>query len=111
MAIHPAIVSMLFKQTVTIAPKTGTSTDGYNKPTFGTAVSYLAKIEMSSENVRVSDNEEKISSRKIFINTQTAPDTDDLLTLPAGFEPLTPKILEVRTISDNVGINHIVLIT
>ena len=52
MAIHQAIVSKFFNQTVTIALKTGTSTDGYDKPTYGTAVSYKAKIERSVDNVR-----------------------------------------------------------
>ncbi len=111
MAIHQAIVSKFFKQTVTIEPHTGTSTDGYNKPTYGTAVSYSAKIEMAVENIRTDEQEDVVSSRKIFLSTQTAPATVDKITLPAGFEPLNPKILAVRTVTDDVGVNHIVLMT
>lgn len=109
MAIHPAIVAKFFNQTVTIEPKSGK--DGYNKPTFGTAVSYKAKIEQSVENVRTDDNTEVVSSRKVFLNTQTAPSTTDQLTLPTGFEPLQPKILAVRIVTDDIGINHIVVMT
>lgn len=108
MAIAKAL-KKLFNQEVTIEPRSGR--DGYNKPTYGTAVTYKAKIEMAARAFRTDDQREIASPRKIFLFTQNTIDPEDKITLPAAFAPINPKILDVRTVTDLPGIHHIVLTT
>ena len=109
MAISAALKS-LFNQTVTVANVT--STDGYGKPTYGTAKSYAAKIEMGAKAFRKDDQREITNPRKIFLFTQDTDITpESQLTLPSAFPPLNPQILMVRTVTDLPGISHVVLTT
>ena len=109
MPLHVAL-SKFFNQTVTIAP--WASADDYNKPTYGTAVSYKAKIESDRRMIRTDFDMEEKSTRKIFLNTiVTTITTKDQLTLPAAFAPINPKILSIRTVTDVSGISHIVIQT
>lgn len=98
-----------FTSTVTIAPLS--SIDEWAKPTFGTAVSYSAKIERASERVITNSGDEVVAGYKIFLDTTTIPDVSAEITLPTGYDPTTPKILQVRPVSDHNGINHIVVVT
>lgn len=99
-----------FNQTVTIAPLS--SRDGYGKPTYGTAASYKAKIEMATEIIRMDNGEDVKSTRKIFLDsTDTSITVHDKLTLPSAFPPVNPKIFAVRAVLDREGLHHIVLVT
>jgi len=103
-------LSAFFNQTVTIAPYS--SAADFGVLTHGTAVSYKAKIEQSTINIRTDFDREIRSTRLIYLNTQvTTIDTRDKLTLPAAFAPITPLIVTVRVVLDRDGISHIVLRT
>lgn len=104
-----AALKKLFTSTVTIAPLS--SLDKFAKPTFGTAVSYSAKIERASERIVTNSGDEEVAGYKIFLATTTIPGVDAEITLPENYTPRTPKILEVRPVSDHHGINHIVVMT
>lgn len=109
MPLHPAL-SPFFNVTVSITPFV--SYDSFNKPTYGTAVNYSAKVENSRMMLRTDFGMEEKSTRLIYLNTQvTTITTRDKLTLPAALAPVNPKILSVRTVYDVQGVNHIVLIT
>lgn len=110
MAIANAL-KKLFKNTVTIESYSATSGSGYNKPGYSAAVIYTAKIEDTVTIVRDENNDEKKSTRKIFLFTQTVPTTKDRITLPAGYAPLTPKIIAVQTLTDLTGTSHVVVYT
>lgn len=104
-------LAQFFNQTITIAPFS-TEGDFGGGMTYGTTVSYKAKIEAHVINIRTDFDREIKSTRLIYLNTQvTTISTKDLLTLPAAFAPITPLILSVRTVLDRDGISHIVLRT
>ena len=109
MAIANAL-KQLFVVTVTIYPFV--SEDEAGKPTYGTAASYPAKIERQERITRDNDMQTIRSRRLIYLYTQnTAISTKDRLVLPAGYEPLEPKIMDVRVVQDQFGVHHIVLAT
>ena len=100
-----------YKFTVTIEPWTGQS-DDMNKPIYGPACPYLAKIERQERILR-EDNQTTIRSRRwvYLYTTDTSISTKDRITLPVGFEPRQPKILDVRSTMDHNGIHHMVIAT
>lgn len=99
-----------FTEVVTVTPWTGE--DDFGKPTYGTPCEIRAKIERQERATRTTDGITIRSRRLIYLfSTDTSFTTKDLLTLPAGYEPLEPKINDVRIISDQNGVHHIVLET
>lgn len=114
MAIDPVLFD-LFDTTVTIAKRTSTHTDGYPKPGFGTATTYSAKIERSEDLVRTEQGHETVSRRKVYLynaagwGSSNMPRVYDRLTLPDTHAPTTPQIMLVQPVSDENGINHVVL--
>ena len=108
-----AISNRLKKQfiwDVTIEPYAGD--DEYNKPTYGTAKTYKAKIERQARYLLASDQVTIRSRRQIFLYTQdTTISNKDRLTLPSEFAPTQPQILDVRIAHDSKGVHHIVLET
>lgn len=99
-----------FTETVTIAPFTGE--DDFGKPTYGTPCQVRAKIERQERASRTSEGITIRSRRLIYLfSTDTSFTTKDQLTLPVGYEPLSPAIIDVRIISDQHGVHHILLET
>ena len=96
----------------TVIIKPFVSEDDFNKPTFGDERCYKAKIERQ-ERIFREDFRQVIRSRRLIylFTTDTDLSTKDELTLPAGFEPLQPKILDVRIVHDHNGVHHVVLVT
>lgn len=88
------------------------SKDEAGKPTYGDPVIYKGKIERQERQTRGLDQSTIRSRRLIYLyTTYTGITTDDRVTLPAGFEPLQPKLLDVRIAHDHNGVHHIVLVT
>ena len=85
--------------------------DKYGSPTYGTAVSYSAKVEESEKTHTTVSGQEVAGGYKIFLDTTSIPDINGQLTMPTGFSPTNPPILAVRPVSDHNGINHIVIET
>jgi len=110
MSIIGTPLKKFFIWTVTIEPFI--SEDYSGSPTYGDPVEYKAKIERQERITRTLDQHTIRSRRLIYLyTTYTGITTKDRLTLPAGFEPLQPKILDVRITHDHQGVHHIVLET
>jgi len=97
-----------FYHTITIAPRSGY--DEYAKPTYGTTVSYKAKIEQSGKLVMNQQGEEVVGRYTIYLDTTTPPDVNGNLTMPTGFETVN-QIIAVRPVTDHNGINHVIVET
>ena len=99
-----------FIWTVTIEPFTGE--DSFNKPTYGTAKCFKAKIERQARTIR-EDTQQTIRSRRLIylLTDDTSISVKDRLTLPTQFAPTQPKINDVRVVHDDQGVHHIVLET
>jgi hypothetical protein len=110
LAIDSAL-KVFFTETVTIESFSSSDTGGYVVPSYSTGVSYSAKIEGNDEMVRDEDGNENRSRRKVFLFTQDVITSKDRITLPAGYTPLQPQILAVRTATDHRGVNHRVVLT
>ena len=114
MAIDPVLYE-LFDTSVSIQKRTSTHTDGYPKPGYGSAVSYAAKIERSEDFVRTEQGHEIVSRRKVYLYSSTGwtasnmPRVYDRLTLPETHAPTQPQIMLVQPVSDEYGINHVVI--
>ena len=93
---------------VSISPRT--DVDGAGKPTFGTAVSYKARIEMRNVRSRDAQGREIVGRGIVFLATTTIPGSNSKITLPAGYDPLVPVLLEVRPVPDEYGTHHVELI-
>ena len=112
MAIDLALKA-LFDTSATLAKSTGM--DVYTNPSYAAATTYSAHIERSEEMHRTDEGQERISKRKVFLYSEsgwtsaTMPTADWQLTLPATHPPTTPQIIMVQPVSDENGINHIVL--
>ena len=98
----------LLNHTVTISPHTGRDVE--KKPTYGTAVSYPAKVVMKSRYFRNAKGIETVGRGTVYVKTTTVPGANDELTMPSGFEPLTPPIVDVLPHYDDEGLHHVELI-
>lgn len=93
--------------TVTLEPCTGHSVSG--APTYGTAVSYSAYIEMKNR-IIVDRNGREVTARgRVFLGTATVININDRITLPTGTIPLQPPIIAVNMASDEGGVHHVTL--
>lgn len=102
----------LLTHTVTTEPQTAIDVDG--KPTYGAAVSHKAKIVLRTRYVRAADGRQIAGRGTVYLKTPAAvPSAKDRLTMPAGFEPLVPPILDVRPHYDEDGasvVHHVELV-
>lgn len=99
--------------TVTIAP--WISDDANANPTYGTAVSYSARISIKDELVRSHDGREIVAKGKVYLAAglqpiTTVPTTRDKITLPSQYVPTNPPILDVIPSQDQFGIHHVELV-
>ena len=110
MSILGTPLKKFFVHTVTIEP--WVSEDEFGKTTYGAPCDYLAKIERQERATRTAEGITIRSRRLIYLySVDTTISTKDQLTLPAGFEPLQPKILDVRIVVDQNGVHHVILET
>lgn len=107
MAIDPNLLSLMI-ESVTLQPYTGQ--DAYGVPTYGTGVSYAARVSLKNELVRAHDGREIASRGKVYVAMDTVPDVRSKLTLPSGYQPTQPPILDVQPEQDELGLNHVVLV-
>ena len=112
MAIDIAL-EILFDASVMVAKSTGM--DAFTNPSYASPTTYAAHIERSEEMHRTDEGQERISKRKLFLYSEsgwtsaTVPTADWKLTLPTTHPPTTPQIIMVQPVSDENGINHVVL--
>ena len=98
----------LMPSSVVVAPRTGV--DAAGKPTFGAGVSYKARIEMRNVRSRDAQGREIVGRGIVFLATTTIPGSNSKITLPAGYDPLVPVLLEVRPVPDEFGTHHIEIV-
>ena len=73
----------LMGQAVSLSPYTGR--DGYGEATWGTAVSYRARVVGKVRRVRSFTGEEVVSSQTVYLMSAAAVSPLDKLTLSTGF--------------------------
>lgn len=91
-------------QVVEIEPQTGR--DGYNKPTFGPAVKYQARVSGKQRMVKAADGRDVVASQTIYLGDSIDVSVNDQITLPDGYSPRQPNILSVSRIPDENGLHH-----
>ncbi len=87
--------------TVTIEPKTGQN--AYGEPSYGTAVTYKARIVAGNFKVIDVLGRERIARHKIWLNTANQIDSESRVTLPATYNPQQPSILNSMSYPDQNG--------
>tara|TARA_R100001086_G_scaffold234689_1_gene157072 strand:- start:622 stop:990 length:369 start_codon:yes stop_codon:yes gene_type:complete len=98
----------LMPYTVTVAPKSGQNQ--YNEPTFGTAVSYQARIAGKIMELRSKKGEEVTTTFELWLDTTDVIAPDAQLTLTGSqWIDTTPEIFTVRRVSDENGDSHVQL--
>lgn len=97
----------MFSQTITVAPYV--SQNSYGEPTYGTAVSYTARVQGKMQMVRDSMGQERVSTATCYVATTAVIGPKDRLVLPSGFSPASPPILSVQRQADELGDHHIVI--
>lgn len=96
----------LMTQTVTIAPFS--SNNAYGEPSFGTAVSYSARVVNKPKMIRNAQGKEVVSMAQTWLYGSPTVTPDDRITLPDGTQP---PILYVAQYPDENGAHHEVVYT
>ena len=98
----------LMPYTVTVAPKSGQNQ--YIEPTFGTAVSYQARIAGKIMELRSKKGEDVTTTFELWLDTTDVIAPDAQLTLTGSqWIDTTPEIFTVRRVSDENGDSHVQL--
>src|SRR5574342_898332 len=93
--------------TVTIEPySTG---DEYGVASYGTAVTYAARVESRSRWIAGIAGAEIAARGRVYLGTTTIPSVKDRLTLPSGYTPSQPPILEAYPVTDGGRTAFVVL--
>ena len=99
----------LFDRTVTIEPYASQTIAG--KPSYGTAVSYVARIMMKDVGVRTLEGTVVVGRGKVYLPAVVAVSTRDRITIPSDFVgDVNPPILSVSTVDDEFGGSYTVLV-
>lgn len=103
----------MMSTTVSIAPRV--SQDVHGKPTYGSAVIYLAHIGRNQKISRTTDGQDVLSGVSIHLNTSDFIESTAQVTLTTGDAGSTqdgalhPLIASVDRLSDGNGAHHTVL--
>ena len=92
----------MMPHTVTVASLS--STDDYGAPTFGTAVSYSARVVSKPTHVKAADGAEVLARGYLWINGLPTITPTDKITLP---DSSTPPILAIDKVPDEDGDHHV----
>jgi hypothetical protein len=95
--------------TVTVTPYVSTSANGAKTYDTANIISYPARVEMRNHLVLDKAGREVTARGTVYLGSTVAPGISDLLTLPAGFTPRTPPMIDINIESDEDGIHHIKL--
>src|SRR6185436_8554371 len=96
----------LMPDTVTYEAMTGR--DGQSKPTYGTAVSYRARVVYKY--IRTSNRasgQDAVGTGEVWLAGILYPNIDDRITLPDGSQPI---IVNWNVFTDETGPHHTVII-
>ena len=67
------------------------------------------QVNGGDEVIKDATGQEIVFKYKIHLQTNTIPDVLDKVTLPSEFGSVTPEIMNVKPVSDENGIHHVVL--
>lgn len=97
----------MMDETIVRTPFSGK--DAWNNPSFGTAVSYTARVQQKVVVLRNADGREVTSATQCYVATTDVFDERDLITLPSGYLPQQPPIIHVKPVHDEQGGHHTVV--
>jgi len=100
-------VAPLCQQTVTVEPYA--SQDAYGAETYGSPVTYQARVVGKVRRITAASGEERVSTVTVYLVDSTGLTTRDRVTLPDGWTPSQPTILAVARVPDASGAEHEVL--
>ena len=108
----------MLTSTALVAPWQSFQGAGFAVPAYGADVSYACRISLKDELVRSRDGREIAARGKVYLRPATGllfaasavPSTKDRITLPAGYVPANPPILDVQPEQDESGVHHVVLV-
>lgn len=95
--------------TVTVEPFTSYSTDGYNTPVYGAALTLRARVEQGPKQIIDAEGRMVVSTVRAYLGSTGLFTVKDRLTLPAGFAPTQPALLKCEPVRDETGLHHTVL--
>ena len=96
-----AALRSLMRDTVTLEPYASQNKSA--EETFGTAVTYKARVVGRIKAVIDLTGQERVSSVTTYFGASLTVTPRDRITLPAPFVPTQPKILAVEQIPDERG--------
>jgi len=98
----------LLRQTIT--HRAYVSQDQYGIATYGDSVTYPARVEARSRLIAGSAGQTVTARGRIFYKPSTVPSVRDEFTLPDGYVPQTPPVLDVQPQVDGAGrLHHVVV--
>lgn len=97
----------LMPHTVTVAP--WVSQNAYGEASYGSAVSYTARIQGKMQMIRDATGVERVSTVTVYVATTASIGPKDKLTLPSGWTPASPSIIAIQRVSDESGDHHTVI--
>ena len=97
----------MLPHTVTVEPFAGVDT--YGSYTYGSAVTYKARVQGKNQLIMNQTGEEAVSHVTIYLAASSI-NPKDRITLPAPFSPTVPSILDVQYVSDESGAHHTVVL-
>lgn len=80
--------------------------DGEGTITFGPSVNRICRIGGGHTLVRDRDGRQQVSTVQVWIAGSFGLNADDRYTLPAGFDPLQPKAINIGKWRDEDGAHH-----
>lgn len=94
----------LFNRTITLEPRNALGKGGAE--TYGTAVTYPARVERRSKIIRGKDGTDKVSTARVYVGPDVPALVTDRITLPDGTHP---EIMEVRPVDGMNDVDHKVI--
>lgn len=86
-----------------------TYTGGGSGSTYGTLVSYPCRIEMKNHLVITKDGKQITARGRVFLLSTVIIGSKDRVTLPTGYIPTQPPLLDVNIVDDESGNHHTTL--
>ena len=96
----------LFNEAVTVEPAVGGTLSGYGDRTYGAAKTVMCRIEQRARNVVDRTGKETVSMTLLIVRpfytdgSGVALTADDRITLPSGYSPSQPPIIDLRRQND-----------
>lgn len=94
----------LFNRAVILEPRNALGKGGVES--YGTAVTYPARVEYKTKMIRGKDGTDKVSTARVYVGPEVPVLATDRITLPDGAHP---EIMEVRPVYGMNDIDHKVI--